>query len=72
MASPSTEGEQRFLADQSLTTTMAAPNAPERAHFVTFRTEPVILKNGSQRLVVNALLDDASTGRTSTVMWLPS
>ena len=60
-ASPSTEGEQRFPAERSLTTTMAALNAPERADVVALRSVTVLLKNGSRRLVVNALLDDAST-----------
>ena len=53
-ASPSTEGRQRFLAERSLTTTMEALNAPERADFVALRTVSVLLKNGSRRLVVNA------------------
>jgi len=60
VACPSTIGKQRSLAEQSLTTTMGAPNAPERAHFVALRTVPVVLKNGSRKLVVNALLEDAS------------
>ena len=60
-ASPSTEGERRFLNESSLKTTMMTSKPPERAHFVALRTVPVVVKNGGRRLVLNALLDDAST-----------
>ena len=60
-ASPSMEGERRFLNESSLTTTMMTSKPPEQAHFVALRTVPVVVKNGGQRLVLNALLDDAST-----------
>ena len=60
-ASPRTEGERRFLNESSLTTTMMTSKPPEQAHFVDLRTVPVVVKNGGRRLVLNALLDDAST-----------
>ena len=45
-ASDATKGEQRSSANQ---------------HTVVLRTLPVVLLSGSRSLVVNALLDDAST-----------
>ncbi|RMX51197.1 hypothetical protein pdam_00004036 [Pocillopora damicornis] len=56
-------GEQQFLAERLLTTTIAAPISPERPHYVALRTVSVVLKNGGRRyrrMVVNALLDDAN------------
>ena len=60
-ASPSTEGERRFLNESSLTTTVMTSKPPEQAHFVALRTVPVVAKNEGRRLVLNALLDDANT-----------
>ena len=60
-ASPSTEEEHTFLNESSLTSTVMTLKPPEQAHFVALRTVPVVVKNGGRRLVLNALLDDAST-----------
>ena len=60
-ASPSTEEDHRFLNESSLTSTVMTLKPPEQAHFVALRTVPVVVKNGGRRLVLNALLDDAST-----------
>ena len=42
-------------------TTMERKEQTSRAHFTALRTEPVRVKNGNRNIVVNALLDDAST-----------
>ena len=60
-ASPCTEGERGFLNESSLTTTVMASKSLEQGHFVALRTVPVVVENGGRRLVLNALLDDAST-----------
>ena len=60
-ASPSTEGERRFLNESSLKITMMTPKPTEQAHFVALSAVPVVGKNKGRRLVLNALLDNAST-----------
>ena len=57
----STEGEQRFLNDSSLTTTMVTSKPPEQAHFVALRTVPVVVKNRGLRLVLKVLANDTRT-----------
>ena len=57
----STEGEQRFLNDSSLTTTMVTSKPPKQAHFVALRTVPVVVKNRGLRLVLNVLVNDTRT-----------
>ena len=44
-ASPSTEGERRFLNASSLTKTVMTSKPPGQAHFVALRTVPVVVKN---------------------------
>ena len=60
-SSSGTERERMVSSEHSLTTTMTASKFPEQTHFVGLRTVPVVVKNGSRKLVLNALLDDAST-----------
>ena len=55
------EGERMVSSERSLTTTMTASKFPEQTHFVGLCTVPVVVKNGGRQLVLNALLDDAST-----------
>ncbi|PFX13818.1 hypothetical protein AWC38_SpisGene22068 [Stylophora pistillata] len=56
---PTTEGRQQ-RSERSLTTTVhAKENVKEE--YIVLRTVPVILKSGGRKLVVNALLDDASS-----------
>ena len=53
--------ESKLLVNTNIKAERAPERAPERAHFVPLRPVPAVLKNGCRRLVVNALLDDAST-----------
>ena len=46
-------------ADVKTHTTMSS--LKDKAHFIALRTVPVVLKSGNRRLVVNAVLDDASS-----------
>ena len=60
-----TEGELRGepkTSNSSYTTTMAS-KVSEISHleFIVLRTVPVVLRNGKKKMVVNAVLDDAST-----------
>ena len=59
------EGERSPRTEHSLTTTMATTKAPEPAKYLALCTVRVVVKNGEQRMIVNALLDD---GRTKTFM----
>ena len=60
VAESRTEGEKKPTAERSHTT-MEIAEQTNRAHFTALRTVPVKVKNGNQSIVVNALLDDAST-----------
>ena len=40
---------------------MATTKTPEPAKYLALRTVPVLVKNGVQRMIVNALLHDGST-----------
>ena len=55
-----TKGEQKPTMERSHTT-MERKEETSRAHFTALRTVPVRVKNGNRSIVVNALLDDAST-----------
>jgi len=55
------EGERSTHPEHCLTTTMATTKAPEPAKYLALHTVPVVVKNGEQRMIVNALLDDGST-----------
>ena len=56
---PATEGKQQHPKRSH--TTMVHAKEKVKEEYITLRTVPVILKNGVRKLVVNALLDDAST-----------
>ena len=56
---PATEGKQQHPKRSH--TTMVHAKEKVKEEYITLRTVPVILKNGGRKLVVNALLDDAST-----------
>ncbi|KAK3732000.1 hypothetical protein QZH41_005502 [Actinostola sp. cb2023] len=58
--SAATEGEQQNGHERSHTTTVHMKEST-KGEYVALRTVPVVLKNGERKLVVNALLDDAST-----------
>ena len=60
VAESSTEGEKKPTAERSHAT-MDIAEKTNRAHFTALRTVPVKVKNGNRSIVVNALLDDAST-----------
>ena len=53
--------DQLVSSEHSSTRTMTASKFSEQTHFVGLHTVPVVLKKGSRKLVLNALLDDAST-----------
>ena len=55
-----TEGEQHHSQERSHTTTVHTKESTKR-EYIALRTVPVVLNNGERKLVVNALLDDAST-----------
>ena len=59
--SSGTERERSTLPKHSLTTTMATTTTPEPAKYLALRTVRVVVKNGEQRMIINALLDDGST-----------
>ena len=59
-SSAATEGEYQHNSERSHTT-RAQVKEKTKDGFVGLRTVPVILKNGSRSVVVNGLLDDAST-----------
>ena len=60
VAGSSTEGEKKPTSERSHTT-MEKAEQTNQAHFTALRTVPVRVKNGNRSIVVNALLDDAST-----------
>jgi len=55
------EGERSTHPEHSLTTTMATTKAPEPAQYLILGTVCVSVKNGEQRMIVNALLDEGNT-----------
>ena len=59
------EGEQRqepIATKSSYATTMSSKvSGNVGCEFIALRTVPVVLKNGNRKMVVNAVLDDAST-----------
>ena len=55
-----TEGERGPESERSHTT-RSEPKLSQRQEFLAMRTVPVLLKNGSRSMKLNALLDDAST-----------
>ena len=55
-----TKGEQKSATERSHTT-MEKKTQTSRTHFTALRTVLVRVKNGNRSIVVNALLDDAST-----------
>ena len=59
-AAPEETDTQLKLTEHSLTTTLTSERSDIHS-YLALRTVPVILKNGNKELVVNALLDDAST-----------
>ena len=54
-----TEGKQQ--QPERSHTTMVHAKEKVKEEYIALRTVPVILKNGGRKLIVNALLDDAST-----------
>ena len=61
--SPHNEGEPKDQTDQlnDTYTTVIQPSTAHTSGTIALRTIPVYLKNGTRKIKVNALLDDAST-----------
>ena len=60
------EGESKYQKAQlgDTYTTVTQPSATQTSGTIALRTIPVYLKNGTRKIKVNALLDDASTKKT--------
>ena len=55
------EGEQETVTESTHMTTMKTTGSLETVHFMVLRTVPIVDRSGSCQLVINALLNDAST-----------